>query len=88
MLSVIMKTPELEIDQGEAKRLSDATIKLNELYGGFMVSEKTMAWIELMMVGGAVYGPRYVAYIARGKKERAERKEPQTINASEPIKFH
>ncbi len=78
MLAAFLQVPELELDANEAKRLGDAVARVNKLYGGFMLSEKSMAWINLMMAGGAVYGPRVVAYGVRAKKER--KKEPVTIN--------
>jgi hypothetical protein len=79
MLAAITKVEELELDQNEAKRLGEAVARINKLYGGFVFSEKTMAWINLGMAGCSIYGPRAIAYSARMKKERE--KKPVTIDA-------
>jgi hypothetical protein len=79
MLAAFLQVKELEIDQNEAARLAQAVTRVNKLYGGFMLSEKTMAWINLLMAGGGIYGPRFVAFSARTKKENASK--PVTIDA-------
>lgn len=69
MGAAILKVPELEIDATEAKRLGDAVSRVNELYGGIMLSEKQAAWINLTFALGQVYGPRAVALKMRMSTE-------------------
>ncbi len=85
MLAAITKVEELELDQNEAKRLAEAVTRVNKLYGGFVLSEKTMAWINLGMAGCTVYGPRMVAYSARNKKDKDKKHAPPTINGEGTI---
>jgi hypothetical protein len=82
MLSVLCKVPELEIEEPEAKRISEAVNRLNELYGGVVIPEKAQAWLNLGIAAGTVYGPRFVAHSVRIKNER--KNQPVTIDA-EPI---
>ena len=80
MAAAIAKTPELELEEAEAKRLGEAVARVNACYGNWIFTEKQMAWFNLMMAGGAIYGPRFVAYNLRVKKER----EDKTITMPSP----
>lgn len=55
---------ELEIDNAEAKILSDAIANVASHYNT-TVDPKIMAWVGLVGVAGAVYGPRFAAYRIR-----------------------
>lgn len=82
MLALLMKTPELEIQEAEAKRLGDALTRVNEEFGGIVISPKTEAIINLVMAAGSVYGPRLIAIKMTAKKKRpAAASEPITIDA-------
>lgn len=81
MASVIFSVKELEIEPPEAKKISDAVLRINELYSGIVLPEKALAWVQLAIACGTVYGPRMVAYNQRIKKEKAEGKRPITIDA-------
>ena len=71
MLSTLMKIEELKLEQGEAKELSDAIVRVNDLYGGLVIPEKVLAWINLGIVGIKVYGTRITAHTIRtGKKKQ------------------
>lgn len=74
MLAKLMDIEEVELDETEAKKLSDAVVRVNELYDGFIIPEKAMAWLSLAMVAGAIYGPRVAAYNLRMSTK------PKTIN--------
>lgn len=73
MCAAITKTPELELEEAEAKRLGEAVARVNACYGNFIFTEKQMAWFNLVMAGGSIYGPRFVAYNLRTRKEREEK---------------
>jgi len=70
MLASITKTPELILDESEAKAIAEATAKVSELYD-LSADPKTIAWCNLAMVCGTVYGTRFIAIRSR-KKERKE----------------
>jgi hypothetical protein len=67
MLSKLLDIDELELDPSEAKRLSDAFKKVAEHYPiGF--SPKRLAWMELSIAAGTVYGPRIVTIYKKKPK--------------------
>lgn len=79
MLASWTSVEELTIDNDEARRLSDAVLKVNDLYGGFIIPEKYLAWASLAMCCGGIYGPRLAAYKLRMTNEK--KKQPVTIDA-------
>lgn len=79
MGAAFLKVEELELDEAEAARLGKAVQKVNELYGGFILTEKQQAWANLSMAAAAIYGPRFMAYKLRMKAEAA--KQPVVIDA-------
>jgi hypothetical protein len=81
MLAHIAKVQELELDVKEAKALSEAVNRVQELYEMPILTEKQLAWINLGMVGLSTYGTRYVAFTMRKKKEKGT--QPPTINADD-----
>lgn len=83
MAAAFLKVPELELDQVEAKALGDAVNKVQAEYKIPILDPKTMAWINLLMVTGGVYGPRLAAHSIRKKNERKGK--GTTINA-QPLK--
>lgn len=85
MGAAFLKVPELELDQDEAKRLSDAVNRVQSEYNMPILDPKTLAWINLAMVAGGVYGPRFAAHSIRKKKEKAQKNGGQVIDA-QPIK--
>lgn len=74
MLAGIAKTPELAIDKQESDALADASAKVAELYD-VSADPKTVAWCNLAMTVGMIYGTRFIAISARRKNERAKRRE-------------
>jgi len=78
MGAAMLKTPELVIDEKEAKMLCDAIQEVNAAYDLPMISPKTMAMIDLTMALGAVYGPRVITIMAKSKP-----KGPQLITQTQ-----
>jgi hypothetical protein len=74
MLAGIAKTPELAIDKQESDALADASAKVAELYD-VSADPKTVAWCNLAMTVGMIYGTRFIAISARRKNERSKRRE-------------
>jgi len=72
MLSGITKVPELALEESEATELASALNTVNNFYR-VAVAEKTLAWLNLAMVGGMIYGTRLIAIRERRSNARAER---------------
>lgn len=75
---------ELNLDESEAKKLSDAIGKVNAYYGGMVLPENIMVWTQFVIAMGTVYGPRAVAYSMRLKREHAQG--PQTVDNQAPVR--
>lgn len=69
MVAAATGISELEIEESEAKKISDAIGRVNEYYGGFVLPEKYMVWGQFTMAMCAVYGPRAIAYSVRLRDE-------------------
>lgn len=74
MLAGLTKTPELALDKSESDAIADATAKVAVHYD-VTASPKIVAWCNLTMCLGMVYGTRFIAISARKKNERAKRSE-------------
>jgi hypothetical protein len=70
MLAKLLEVDELELDAGEAKRLSDAFKKVAEFYP-MGLSPKRLAWAELSIAAGTIYGPRVVTIYKKKPKTPA-----------------
>jgi len=68
MGSVLLKTPELALEEEEAKKLGAAIARVNAEYGNVILPPKAAAWINLGVVAGAIYGPRIIAAKNNHKK--------------------
>jgi hypothetical protein len=64
----MFKAPGLMLAEEEAKALGAAINRVTELYDIAIIPEKQMAWINLIVTAGGIYGPRVVAANARKKK--------------------
>lgn len=82
----LLATPELELSDEEAKKLAVAVARVNDEFGGIVLSPKTQALLNLGTVSVGIYGPRVIAIGVNAKKKRAEKKAgkpPVTINAED-----
>jgi hypothetical protein len=70
MGAVLLKTPELEISEQEAKKLNDGITDVARYYTDAELPPKVQAWLNLLMVAGTVYGPRVIAIKIRSKNNR------------------
>lgn len=59
-LSVQLASPELELTPAEAKRLGAAASEVARHYP-IIATPKAQAWVQMMAVASAVYGPRGIA---------------------------
>ncbi len=74
MGSIMLKIPELSMTAEESSELAEAINTVTELYDVPLMDEKTMAWINLAMVGAKVYAPRVVAITVNKKKQVPQQK--------------
>ena len=72
MLSVLTKCPELAIEEKEAQNLSSAITKVAEFYP-VEIAPKMVAWVNLILCCGAVYGTRAIAIGNRLKNTPKEK---------------
>jgi hypothetical protein len=68
--SVILKTPELMLDESEVKALSDSYGNFCEYHTVPVLTPKRMSEITLIATALSIYGTRFVAVMKRKKEER------------------
>lgn len=66
MMAAAMKAPEMALDPKEAEALASAISTVQEHYP-VSWAPKTMAWLNLGMVAGGIYGPRIFVLAAKRK---------------------
>lgn len=76
-LAIIAKTPELELDENEADKITKAGLGVARHYANVQMTEKAADWVALFSALGAVYGPRWMAIKIRRQNTRP----PQTTQA-------
>ena len=74
MLAGIAKTPELALDKAESDAIADASVKVAAMYD-LTADPKIVAWSNLAMTLGMVYGSRFIAINARKKTAKETRRE-------------
>jgi hypothetical protein len=67
MGATLLKVPELQLSEAEAKKLNDAVSDVMRFYTDMEIPPKVQAWLNLAMVGGMIYGPRFMAVSIRRK---------------------
>jgi hypothetical protein len=75
----ILKTPELMLEEKEAKQLSDAYEVFCKHHDVPVMSAKRMSEIQMLGALGMIYGTRFVAIRERWKEERAARRSHKVI---------
>jgi hypothetical protein len=69
LLSGVANCPELMLDKEESDQLATAIRGVADQYT-MTIDPKTIAWGNLLLVCGMVYGPRFIAIKNRTKKEK------------------
>lgn len=80
MLAAAVKTPELELDKDEAKKLAENVAAVNAFYGK-VIDPKIMAWTALIMTCGQLYAPRVVAIKLRWESEKKDKPRVRQVPA-------
>jgi len=75
-----LRIPELDLDKSEAAHLAEAVAEVARHYPT-TIDPRVMAWVNLTMVAGMVYGPRFYAIRARAKSNAPARRVPQPRRA-------
>jgi hypothetical protein len=73
MGAALLTCPELVIEAAEAKRLSSAIAQVAAQYPEIELAPKMVAWVNLILVLGAVEGTRVIAIANRVKRERNQK---------------
>lgn len=79
-LSAITKMPELALDEAESKKLAEAASAVQAQYD-VTLNPKMLAWSQLVIVAGAIYGPRAIAVSMRVKREKASKRASTVVSA-------
>jgi hypothetical protein len=74
MGATILKVPELALSDEEAKKITAAVAKVASHYD-VGASEKSIAWANLAICAGGVYGTRIWTYQLRTKAEEETRRQ-------------
>lgn len=74
MGAMMLKVPELNLSPEEAKKLAEGMAKVASYYD-VGASEKTLAWVNLAVCAGGIYGTRAFAYHLRLKAEADSKKQ-------------
>lgn len=77
----ILKTPELELDKAEAKKLSDAVQEVGKFYA-LTFDPKKVAIFNLAIVAGGIYGTRLLAI--RNRQSIEKQVKPGPVPAPKP----
>lgn len=75
MLAGVTRVPELKLDDAESKQLASAIAEVAKHYD-LTADPKMVAWTNLAMTAGAIYGTRMVA-IGMRKKTEAKKSQPK-----------
>lgn len=70
--------PELALTEKESSQLSDAIARVASYYD-LAASEKTLAWINLAVIAGGIYGTRAFAYHLRIKADADSKKQKSNV---------
>ncbi len=75
MLAGMTQYQELAITQEEARAMAEAATHVQSFYPT-KANAKALAWGNLAMIAGAVYGPRIVAIMKKPKRSRSTQNRP------------
>ncbi len=70
-MAAFLKADVVMLTEEESQRLGAAITRVTDLYDIRILPEKYMAWINLAIVGGSIYGPRVVVLARQPKKQPA-----------------
>jgi hypothetical protein len=81
MAAVLLKTPELMLEESEIKKLSDAYETFTEYHEVPLLTPKRMSEVNLIATACMLYGPRLIAIRNRHRDEKRQAQPiPQRAN--------
>jgi hypothetical protein len=83
--SVLLKTPELMLDQTEVKQLSEAYTTFCEYHEVPILTPKRMSEINLVATGLMIFGTRFIAIRKRHKEEKVMKGGPVPIRQAQSV---
>jgi hypothetical protein len=86
-IATLVKQPELELEEQEARKLSAAAVGVAKHYN-IEASEKALAWTNLAVVGFSTYGPRVFAMRMRWETEKKEREDAERAKVGANLTGH
>lgn len=78
LAAAVSKNPLIEINEGEAQKLAIALQDIAKQYQ-ITFNPALLAWLKLLGVSSAIYGPRIAFYIAAQKMIAAQKKASATV---------
>jgi hypothetical protein len=84
-LAAAFSTPELELGEDEAKALADGMANVAATYDHNM-NPRTLAWAQMAVIAGGIYGTRVFAIRARQAKEARGGNEAKPVLVVNPRK--
>lgn len=80
MLAQAAATQEFALSEPESKALAESVRGVLAFYPTSVIDPKTIAWVNLAICAGGIYGTRILAIRARKRrKEREEKQQPQNV---------
>lgn len=79
MLAGIAGAPELALSEDESQKMAKAAAEVAKQYD-FNASPKQMAWFNLTLCAGGIYGAKYFEYSARIKAEQKIKRAQEANN--------
>jgi hypothetical protein len=83
MLASALAVPELELTEDEAHKIAVAGADVAKHYS-VELDPKTVAWVQLGMVCGSIYGSRAVAIYFRRQTDHGEIDKPEGPSRPQP----
>lgn len=80
MGATMLKTPEIELTQGESQQMATAIANVAKHYPTTVIDPKIVDWGNLIMCLGMAYGPRVYMIRERVQQERQDKRAAQVRN--------
>lgn len=82
-VSILLAAPEIQLSPEEAKEFADAAVNVAKHYD-IGASAKALAWTDLAMVAGSIYGVRVMAVMGRKQAARSGMAPPRPNGVDRP----
>lgn len=80
MMAAFLETPEFALSKDEAEKLSGSIQRVASFYDAAGLAPKAVAWLNLTMCVGGLYGPRIIAVMAKDRSKKKTLKiEPKPV---------